>query len=123
MLYETLSQPKLLIIFVVIGFCCGIIFDFGNFIKFLCSNKKISNILIDILQTSIILFILFIFNLNYNFGLIRFFPILIFILVFYLERYTFGKLFAKLYLSCYNLIIKLNNKFWRKKHDKANKIS
>lgn len=123
MLYETLSQPKLLIIFVVIGFCCGIIFDFGNFIKFLCSNKKISNILIDILQTSIILFILFIFNLNYNFGLIRFFPILIFILVFYLERYTFGKLFAKLYLSCYNLIIKLNNKFWRKKYDKANKIS
>ena len=122
MLYETLNQPKLLIIFIIVGFGCGLVYDIGNFIKFLFNNKKIANVILDILETSVVLSVVFIVNLNFNYGQIRLFPILIFLIFFVIERYTIGKIIAKIYISCYNLLTKLNKKIWSKlKHDKTNK--
>ena len=124
MLYETLSHPKLAIIFLTIGFVGGLIFDVGNFIKFLCGNKKIPSILIDFIQTLICLIIIFFTNLKVNFGEIRLFPYLLFLTSFYLERISIGKVIAKIYLKCYNLLTKLNFKLWSKlKNGKNNKGS
>lgn len=124
MLYETLNQPKLLVIFLLVGFFCGIIFDLGNFVKFLFGNKKLPSFLLDFIQTSISLIIIFYVNLNYNYGQIRLFPFLVFLTTFSIERFTLAKIVAKFYLSCYNYIIKLNNKIWSKrKNDKTNKTN
>lgn len=124
MLYETLSQPTLSIIFLFLGLVGGLIFDIGNFIKFLLANKKISSILIDFFQTLTCLSMLFLVNLKINYGEIRFFPYLLFLISFTLERITIGKLIAKIYLRCYNLLTKLKYELWSKlKNGKNNKGS
>lgn len=122
MLYETLTQPYLLLIFLLAGILGGLVFDIGNFIKFLCSNKKAPSIFIDFIQTIICCLILFFVNLKYNYGLFRLFPIIIFLIFFTLERFTLGKIIAKFYNLCYNLLTKLFKKVTKKfKHDKTNK--
>lgn len=120
MLYETLSQPKLLLFFLLTGFISGFIFDIGNFIKFLFSNKKISNIILDFIETFLVLFFIFNINLKINYGVIRFFPIFIITFIFWLERITIGKIVAKTYLKCYSLLIKFTKYIWRK-NDKTKK--
>ena len=109
MLYETLQQPKLLLIFFIIGIICAFVFDIGNFLKFLFSNKKISHIIIDFIQTSLVLVIMFLTNLKFNYGLIRLFPVIIFILSFSVYRFTIGKFVAKIYSICYNIFEKVKN--------------
>lgn len=121
MLYQTLQQPKLLVYFLIIGIVGGLIFDLGNFVKFLFLNKKLPCILLDIIETGLCLFIIFYYNLKLNYGIIRLFPFICFMFSFIMERYTLGKLIAKIYLSCYNLLIKINKRIWRKKNAKTNK--
>lgn len=122
MLYETLLQPKLMVIFLILGFVCGFVFDVGNFIKFLFANKKVSNFLLDFLQTSLCLFLLFLVNLKVNFGQIRLFPAVLVLICFTIHRLTLGKIIAKLYISCYNKLQKLISLPWRKNKDaKTNK--
>ncbi len=122
MLNETLNQPTLLVIFLLLGLVGGLIFDLGNFVKFLFLNKKIPCVILDFLETSACLGLLFLVNLKFNFGSIRFFPLVCFLFSFVVERFTLGKLIAKIYLSCYNLLKKLNKRIWRKrKNAKADK--
>jgi hypothetical protein len=76
----------------------------------------------DFLQTSVCLLVLFFINLKVNYGEIRLFPAIIFIVAFYIERITLGKIIAKFYYSCYTIIEKLNSKLRGKiKNDKTNK--
>ena len=117
MLYETLNQPHILFILILAGFLSGIIFDVVNFIKFLCGNKKVVAIILDFLGTSLSLAILFFVNLNVNYGLIRLYPAIIFLLSFSIERFTLGKIVAKFYLSCYNTFIKFIDKLKKKKNE------
>lgn len=122
MLYQTLNHPKLLVVFLILGLVGGLVFDVGNFIKFLFANKKVPSIILDVIQTFICLALIFVTNVKLNYGIIRLFPFVIFMTAFSIERYTISKLIAKIYLSCYNLIIKLNKRNWRrKKNAKANK--
>lgn len=124
MLYETLSHPKLFIFFLFCGLLGGIVFDIINFIKFLFCNKKITNFIFDIVETLFCLLLIFYTNLKFNYGLLRLFPILIFLISFSIERYTLGKIIAKIYLSCYNKLIFINNYVRGKfKHDKTNKTN
>jgi len=122
MLYETLSQIQLSLIFLGLGLLGGLIFDVGIFIKFLFANKKIPSIILDFIETVLCLLLVFIFNVKTNYGVIRLFPYLLFMLSFSLERITIGKIIAKIYFKCYNLITKLNSKLWSKlKNGKSNK--
>ena len=124
MLYETLSHPHLFIVFTITGILSGFIFDIGNFIKFLFGNKKVACFFIDFIQTSLCLCSLFISNLTYNYGILRVFPLIIFLISFTIERFTIGKLVAKIYLSCYNKLTKFNKILWSKlKNDKTNKTN
>ena len=121
MLNETLSQPYLFGIFLLAGVVGGIVFDIANFVKFLFANKKIPTVILDFFATSLCLTIIFFVNLKLNCGLVRVFPFLCFMLSFCIERFTIGKLIAKIYLSCYNFLTKLNKRIWRRKSAKANK--
>ena len=120
MLYETLNQPYLFFLFIIVGFFSGIVFDIGNYIKFLFGNKKVPSFFIDFLQTSIVLIILFFTNLKHNYGQFRLFVCVVFLFSFLLQRNTLGKVVAKFYLSCYNMLNKLINKP-KKKNDETNK--
>ena len=116
MLYETLNQPLLLLIFLTAGVVGGFIFDAGNYIKFLFSNKKAPYVVIDFIETSMCLGLLFFVNLKYNYGQVRLFPALIFFIFFSLERITIGKMLAKIYISCYNLLRKAIKKNTQRKN-------
>lgn len=104
MLFETQLHLSLLLIFLIAGLLGGVIFDIGNFIKFLFANKKIACVIIDIFETLIAGCVFLYSNINFNYGLIRAFPVIIYFLSFALERFTLGKLVAKIYLSCYNAL-------------------
>lgn len=122
MLYETLAQNSLLLIFLACGFCGGLIFDIGNFIKFLFANKKPACVVLDIICTVFCCILLFFVNLSQNFGVLRLFPVVIFLLAFSVERFTLGKIIAKIYLVCYTFLTKLAGKLTKRiKHGKANK--
>lgn len=124
MLNETLNHPRLLLIFLCLGLVGGVVFDVANFIKFLFANKKASNFVLDFFATSACVLLLLWTNLKVNFGLLRLFPAVIFLSAFALERFTLGKLIAKIYLTCYNFLVKLNNKIWSKrKNAKTDKNS
>lgn len=118
MLYETLSQPKLLLVFIIFGFLSGFVFDISNFIKVLSKNNKIVNIILDFVSTVINLGLLFLVNLTYNYGEFRAFAIAVYEFGFTIQRFTLGKLLAKLFLWCYNAFVKgiskLKNIFKRK---------
>lgn len=119
MLNQTLNQPHLLLIFVLLGIIGGVVFDIGNFIKFLFSNKKVASAVLDVIQTAICLLLIYIVNVKFNFGEIRLFPFVCFLCSFSLERFTVGKLIAKIYLSCYNFFVKLVKKLWSRKKCKS----
>lgn len=119
MLNETLNQPHLLLIFLVVGLVGGIVFDIGNFIKFLFSNKKVPSVILDIIQTALCMALIYVVNIKFNYGELRLFPFVCFLMAFSLERFTIGKLIAKIYLSCYNFFTKLVKKLWSKKKCKS----
>ena len=124
MLYQTLNQPYLLLIYLTVGFCCGFIFDVGNFIKFLCANKKFSNFILDIVQTSICLILSYKTNLKINYGEIRLIYVILIILAFLCQRLIIGKIVAKFYFKCYNTFERVKKKIWRKtKDDQTNKTN
>ena len=102
MLYETLSQPFILLILSAIGIFCGIIFDFKNIlIYFFKKNKIISQILL-FFSILLIFFIFYFTNLIINFGEIRFFSIYIFCLAFAIERFFVNNFLANNVAKCYN---------------------
>ena len=119
MLSETLNQPHLLLTFLILGLVGGVVFDIGNFIKFLFSNKKVPSVILDIIQTALCLVLIYVVNIKFNYGELRLFPFYVFLIAFLLERFTIGKIIAKIYLSCYNFFIKLVKKLWSKKKCKS----
>ena len=62
MLYETLNQPLICLILLLVGFLSGFIYDISNFILFLCKNNFVIKIILDFIST--ILCFAFIFNAN-----------------------------------------------------------
>lgn len=118
MLYETLSQPLICIIFAICGFLCGFVFDIFNFIKFLCGNKKIITHIFDFVMCMIVFLIFYFINLNIMYGEIRLFSVFIFVVPFIIQRITLGKLLEKLYYICYNAFTKLTTKVVNRFHKK-----
>lgn len=105
------SNVILLIYFFLMGACPAIFYGIASF--FISPNKNIFLIRYFISPFTIILSsIMFLFHVNLlNFGQIRFYLLLAFVLGFYIERKTIGKLFALLYTKVYNLNAKIMVKF------------
>ncbi len=107
LLYETLSQPIIALIIFLIGFGSGFIADISNYLYFLFNNNKYFRIIIDII-TSIICFVIFFISIiNLNYGEFRLYLLMLFIIGFLLQRFTIGKIIAKISNWCYNKFKKI----------------
>ena len=124
LLYETLSQPLTFFLTFLVGFGCGFITDIRNYISFLCNKNKILNFILDILVSVICCFVFFACVLAFNFGELRFFLILSFVMGIFLQRISIGTIIAKVSKVCYNffrnLISKVNYGKQKKKKENSN---
>lgn len=115
MLYETLSQPQIVLFVVLFGFLSGIIFDLQKLFK-----KSIKNRFFDYFLSFFCVFltilIYFFVNLKLNYGEFRFYILLMFFLSLAFERLFIGNLLENLLRKWYN---KLTEKM---KKDYENKI-
>lgn len=102
MLYETLSQPFILLILSAIGVFSGIIFDFKNILLYFFKKNKIIAQILLFFSILLAFFIFYFTNLRINFGEIRFFSIYIFCLAFAIERFFVNNFLANKVLKCYN---------------------
>lgn len=115
MLYETLSQPLILLYVIVVGFLSGVVFDIATFLLTIFKQNKFLRHLLDFICTSVVcgIFFLLIFNLNY--GEIRLWQVVCFVVSVVIERLSIGKLVAKGLLVCYTFFIKKLKKVKAKK--------
>lgn len=101
MLYEVIFQPKVFAILFLGGFFCGFLYDLKSFLHFFKKNKIFKHFF-DFLLIFLTFFCYFFINLKINFGQIRFFSILAFILGPIFQRYIIKKFVAKIIMKCYN---------------------
>ena len=101
MLYETLSQPQIVLFVVLFGFLSGIIFDLQKLFK-----KSIKNRFFDFFSSFFCVFltilIYFFVNLKLNYGEFRFYILLMFFLSLAFERLFIGNLLENLLRKWYN---------------------
>ena len=102
MLYPTLSQPFVALMIMCCGLLCGMIFDVSNIIVYLSGGDKLSKNIFDFISIIICSFLLFLFNLIFNYGQFRIFILIIFLIFFYIERFFSKVLWTKLFKRCYN---------------------
>ena len=115
MLYQTVSQPKIFLIFSLFGFLCGIFFNIRNMLHI--KKYVIFRHFFDFFATFITLFIFFILNVKFNFGEFRFFLLISFLLSFTIGNFITTNFLAKPVSNCYN---KLRGK--RNENQKRTKV-
>ena len=103
MLYDTLSQPHFIFILSLVGFCCGFLFDLRSIFVSKVKNKFLSH-LFDFFVTILCFGSLYVTNLFCHYGIVRFFPIVVFLFFLCLERFLSQKFFAKIIKKCYTLV-------------------
>ncbi len=102
MLYEALSQPKVLLFLILSGFFAGFLFEFKNiFFKKIIKNRFFKH-LFDFFLHFFVFFCYFFTNLLTNHGEIRFFGIIVFLLALSVQRFISTNLVAKRLPKCYN---------------------
>ena len=102
MLYDTLSQPSFVLILMLAGFLCGFLYDAKNLFLLSLSKKKVTSNILDFLCTFLSLCILYLVNLHFHYGILRFYPILVFFFAFFIQRLLSKKVFTILIVKCYN---------------------
>lgn len=117
MLYPTLSQPLVIVMMLLAGFACGIIFDIFRILTLLSGNDRISKHIFDFLATLSSFAILFLNNLHFNYGQFRLYVIALFLISFAIERKLAQKLWTKLLEKWYSNIVQRREK-WKKEKNK-----
>ena len=102
MLYETQTQIGVFFLFILSGFLCGLIFDFQKIIKNKVKNKFFANFLLIFCVFSSS-FIYFFINLIFNYGELRWFSLVTFLLSFSIEKMIAENIFALTKKFCYNI--------------------
>ena len=102
MLYETQTQIGVFFLFILSGFLCGLIFDFQKIIKNKVKNKFFANFLL-IFCVFLLIFIYFFINLIFNYGELRLFSFITFLLSFSIEKMIAQNIFALTKKFCYNI--------------------
>lgn len=115
MLYETLSQLNTFLCICLVGFLCGFLFDFKNLILLNFKKKKYLNVIFSFFATFFTLFLCFFANLILNFGQVRFFVLLGFVISFCIQRYFITNFVADFCRKCYY-------KYKEKRDEKRKKI-
>ena len=117
MLYPTLSQPIVFLVILCAGIIGGIIFDIFKILTFLSGNDKYSKIFFDFLATIFSFGILFVINLQINYGQFRIFIIITFLFALILERFLSKILWTKCIKKWYNSFKEKKNARRKKKED------
>ena len=99
MLYETLSQPLAFICIFLVGIFCGFLFDLANLLNIFFNRNKVCLQIFCVIFSA---FLVFFVNLKINYGKARFFVAIAFVLAFWLERQTVGRLWSKFLNFCGN---------------------
>lgn len=102
MLYETLSQPMIFLWMFFAGILSGLIFDFKTILYHFFKKNSFFKHFFDFLSIFLIFFNYFLFNLKFNYGQIRVYSILGFILALAMQRFIIKKFVAKIVIKCYN---------------------
>ncbi len=118
MIFETTSQPILAILFLFFGFICGFIFDFFNIFKLFFKKIAFFYHFFDFFSILLIFLIFYFINLNFNFGVLRFYSLFIFFGSLIFQRFSLGKTLAKSYERCYYYFNDILKKIKRNKNDK-----
>ena len=109
MLYETLKQSYIFFGMLYFGLLAGVLYEVKLLIEQVL-NKKIFQITLDILFC-IIFGLIFIYATSFtNYGEIRLFIILSYLIGFFIVRISVGSVLAKVFNFLYNNIIKLIKK-------------
>lgn len=108
---DALSQYKLFMIFFAYGLLIGLIIGLLVLINTFTKNNKYFRFATDLGATLLAGYLFLVITSNYNMGQIRWFLVFAFVLGIYLERISFGKIFAKLYKLLYNVLSKWKLKF------------
>lgn len=95
LLYETLSQPIILLCVIIAGFLSGFVFDACNLVCKLTKTNKIVRHVLDVISVFICGFVFFVVILTVNYGDLRVYELLFFVAFLLLQRATIGKLLAK----------------------------
>ena len=94
-LYESLSQPIILLCVIIAGFLSGFVFDVCNLFFKLASKSKIFRHILDVMAVFACGFVFFAVILTVNYGDLRVYELLFFVAFLLLQRATIGKLLAK----------------------------
>ncbi len=101
MLYETLSQPLVILYIFLIGVASGLLFDLVNLLLCFCNKNKILKQILTFIAVVCSAIILYFTNLTVNFGRFRIYIIFIYLISFALERFIIGNFWTKWINSCY----------------------
>lgn len=120
MLYPTANQPLIIVVMLLTGFLCGIMFDSFRCLTYLSGGDKWSKHFFDFLATILSFVLLFFANLWTNYGQFRLFVVILFLLGFAIERIISKFLWTKLVIRWYN-IFKLDRINLKKKNKDGRK--
>lgn len=121
MLYPTQNQTLLILVIALIGFGCGLLFNFAYLLSCFFKRNKFFTQVFYFISTILSGIILFFVNLNLNYGEFRIFVLIEFLFFLLLEMFTIGKLWTKTIDKCYNQIEKFRAKLTKGKKWKKNK--
>lgn len=102
MLYESLSQGTIFVLMSIGGFSSGFIIDLCNFLSTLFKNTKIFKQIFLFFAFFCVFFVAYILNLKINYGQLRNFSLISFILAFSIQRFLSLNFLAKFINRCYN---------------------
>lgn len=102
MLYTTLSQPTIFLLFCLSGFLAGFFVDFKNLFLFIFKKNIILNNIFSFFLYFFIFFLYFFTNLYFNFGEIRLFSLTTFVTSFTIQRFIMNNFVAKTITKWYN---------------------
>lgn len=117
MLYPTLNQPLVIVMMLIAGFVAGLFFDICRLIALLTRKDKAAKHIMDFVATITAVVILYLNNLHFNYGQIRLYVVILFVLSFYLQRKLSQKLWTKLLQKWYSNIAQRKEN-WKKKRNK-----
>lgn len=121
MLYETLSQPLIILAILFSGIASSILFNLGSLVMYFCNKNKIVKQIVYFLCVIASAIILYFVNLSVNYGRFRIYILLVFAVGFAVSRFTLGKLWTKLLNKWYNGIKEFKKRLRRNNEARGEK--
>lgn len=119
LLYQSQNQPLIIFVIFLAGIFSGAIFDVTRLMTLFFGNGKLAKHLFEFVATVVSGFLLFLTNLQFNYGQFRLYVILIFIISFVLERFFASFLWTKLIKKCYSRFMQRRNEGGKRKEIKV----